>query len=105
MLVMNGISSCRNVLNLAPKNQHNRRKCQTLRSSRLTEPDSLVGKVAVLRKGGRWFDPRLGQYSFRGLMLVIATGFISLLPLSVVSTLVMWESSQWLGKNSVRNTG
>ena len=53
-----------------------------------------VGSVADLRTRGRWFDPRLGQYSFRGLMIVIATGFS---PLSFVSTMVMWESSQWLG--------
>ena len=39
---------------------------------------SSVGSVADLRTGGRWFDPRLGQYSFRGLMIVIATGLISL---------------------------
>ena len=32
-----------------------------------TEPRSSVGSVANLRTGGRWFDPRLGQYSFRGL--------------------------------------
>ena len=44
---------------------------------------------ADLRTGGRWFDPRLGQYSFRGLIIVIATGFIPLSPLSVVSTMVM----------------
>ena len=31
--------------------------------------------IAVLRTGGRWFDPQLYQYSFRGLMIVIATGF------------------------------
>ena len=24
-----------------------------------------------LRTGGRWFDPRLGKYSFRGLMIAI----------------------------------
>ena len=42
----------------------------------LAEPHSSVGSVANLRTGGRWFDPRLGQYSFRGLMIVIATGFI-----------------------------
>ena len=35
------------------------------------------------------------------MVIVIATGFIPLSPLSVVSTLVMWESSQWLGKNIV----
>ena len=38
-------------------------------------------------------------------MIVIAAGFISLSPLSVVSTLVMCESSQCLGKNIVRRTG
>ena len=68
------------------------------------EPHSSVGSVADLRTG-RWFDPRLGQYSFRGLMIIIATRFIPLSPLSVVSTMVMWESSQWLGKNIVRSTG
>ena len=30
--------------------------------------------------------------------MVIATGFISLSLLSLVSIIVMWESSQWLGK-------
>ena len=66
---------------------------------------SLVNSVADLRTGGRWFDPRIGQYSFRGLMIIIWTGFIPLSPLSVVSTMVMWESSQWPGKNIVRSTG
>ena len=41
----------------------------------------------------------------RGLMKVIDTEFITLSPLSVVSTIVMWESSQWLVKNIVRSTG
>ena len=54
---------------------------------------------------GRWFDPQLGQYSFRGLMIAIATGFIPLSPLSVVLTMVMWESSQWLGKNILWSIG
>ena len=31
--------------------------------------------------------------------------FIPLSPLSVVSTMVMWESNQRLGKNSVQSTG
>ena len=35
-------------------------------------------------------------------MVVIATGFIPLSPLSYVSIMVMWERSQWLGKNIVR---
>ena len=69
------------------------------------EPHSSVGSVVDLRTEGRWFDPRLGQYSFRGLMIVIATGFIPLSPLSVVSTIVMHESSQWLVKNNVCSTG
>ena len=51
---------------------------------------SSVGSVADLRTGGHFIDPRLGQYSFRGLMIVIATGFIPLAPLSVVSIMVKW---------------
>ena len=67
---------------------------------KLIKPSSIAqsGSVVDLRTGGRWFDTRLGQYSFRGLMIVIATGFIPLSPLSVVSAMVMWESNQWLGK-------
>ena len=52
------------------------------------EPHSSVGSVADLKTGGRWFDPRLGQFSFSGLMIVIATGFVPLSSLSVVSTMV-----------------
>ena len=69
------------------------------------EPHNSVGSDADLRIGGRRFDPRLGQYSLQGLMIVIATGFITLSPLSVVSTMVTWERSQWLVKNIVRSTG
>ena len=54
---------------------------------------SLVGSVADLITGGCWFDPRLGQYSFRRLMIIITTGFIHLSPLSVVLTTVMWEKA------------
>ena len=42
--------------------------------------------------------PGLGRYSFLGLMIVIATGLISLSALSIVSTMLMWESSQWFGE-------
>ena len=35
----------------------------------------------------------------------IATGFIPLTPLSTVSTMVIWESSQWLRKPIVLSTG
>ena len=62
------------------------------------EPHSLVGSVADLKIGGCWFDSRFGKYSFRGMKKVIETGFIPLSPLSVVSTMVMSESSQWLWK-------
>ena len=41
--------------------------------------------------GGHWFDHQFGQYFFWGLMIVIATGFIPLSPLSIVSTMVIWE--------------
>ena len=71
----------------------------------IAKPHSSVGSVTELRTGGRWFDPRLGQYSFRGLMIVIASGFIPLSPLSVVSTMVRLKSSQSLGKNIVWSTG
>ena len=37
----------------------------------------------ALNLSDRWFDPRLGPYSFRILMIVIATRFIALPPLSV----------------------
>ena len=47
------------------------------------EPHSSVSHVQKLITGGRWFDPRLGQNSSRGLMIVIATGFILLSPLSM----------------------
>ena len=66
---------------------------------------SLVGSVADLRTGCRWFDLRLGQYSFQGLMIVIAAGFIPLSPLSIALEIVMWESSQWLEKKLVRSAG
>ena len=71
----------------------------------VSERHCSVGSVADMRTWGRWFDPRLGQYSFQELMIVIVTGFIPLSQLSVVSTMAMWESSQWLGKNIVRSTG
>ena len=49
----------------------------------------LVGRVRDLRTEGCSFDPWLGQYSFGGLMIVSATEFIPLSPLSIVSTVVM----------------
>ena len=37
-------------------------------------------------------------------MIASARGFIPLSSLSIVSTMVLWESSQWLGMNIVRST-
>ena len=54
-----------------------------LNASEADEPNGSVGSVADLRTGGCWFDPWL--FSFRGLMVVIAAGFVPLSPLSVVS--------------------
>ena len=42
--------------------------------NQLAEPHSSIGSVADLTTEGPWF----GQYSFRGLMIIIATGFIPL---------------------------
>ena len=69
----------------------------------LAEPQSSVGSIADLRTGGCWFDARLCQYSFQGLMIVIATSFIPLSPMSIVLMMVMWESNQWLGKKYCTN--
>ena len=71
----------------------------------LGNDSDISGSIADLRTGKGWFDPWLSQFSFKGLMIVISTGFIPLLPLSDVSTIVMWESSQCLGKNIVHSTG
>ena len=69
------------------------------------ESHSSVSTVADLITGGRWIDPQLGQYSFRGLMIVTATGFITLSLLYAVSTMIMWKSSLCLGMNIVPSTG
>ena len=53
---------------------------------RLENRESLVGSPAQ-------------QISFRGLMIVFAKGFIPLYPLVIVSTIHVWESSQWAVKN------
>ena len=58
---------------------------------------SLVRRVQDLIKS---FDP-CSTY----MLPMIATGFIALSPLSLVSTMVMWESSKWLGKNTMWSTG
>ena len=35
------------------------------------EPHSSVGNLHDLRTEGRWFDTRLAQYSFQGLIIVV----------------------------------
>ena len=57
------------------------------------KPHSSVGSIAYFSRG-RWFNPRLGQYSFWGLMIVIATGFIPL-------TTVPWFDNSYVGKQPV----
>ena len=59
---------------------------------------SSVGRKQDLRTGG-WFDPWHSQNSFHGSMIIIATGYNPLSYLSIVSVMVMWLSSQWLGNN------
>ena len=49
----------------------------------LFDTTDITGKITIcsiadLRTGGHWFYPQLGLYSFRGLTIVIATGFIPL---------------------------
>ena len=41
---------------------------------------SEVSSIQNLRKRGRWFNPWLGKYSFRELMIFIVTRLISLAP-------------------------
>ena len=71
-----------------------------MQSSSYINQSLTVSSEQDLRTRGQWYNPGLGQYSFQGLMKVIATGFI---PLSLVSiivlTQVMWENSQWVGEN------
>ena len=74
----------------------------SLFAAELEEP-----KIGICGKGlstrGRWFDPR--TISVGLLMTVDAIGLIPLSPLTYVSTMVLWESSQWHVKNIMWNTG
>ena len=40
-------------------------------SCTLKKPHSSVGSISDLRTGVLWFNPRLGQYSLRGLMITL----------------------------------
>ena len=44
------------------------------------------------------------RFKYLAWQLVIATRFIPLLPLTIVLIMVMWESSQRLGKNIVQSS-
>ena len=68
----------------------------------LPSPQRSVGSVQDMRTGGLCFEPPALPIFFQGLMIVTWTGFIPLSLLSV-STIVIWESSQWLGKNIVQS--
>ena len=52
-------------------------------ASSSAEPHSSEVSVPDLKTGGRWFDPGLGKYISRVLMVVIAIVFI---PLSLLKT-------------------
>ena len=67
------------------------------RQDLVAEPHSSGSSIAGLRTGGHWFHLRLDQFSFRGLMIVIAKGFIPLSPLFVVSTW-LWERASGLDR-------
>ena len=57
------------------------------------------GNAQDLKTRDNWCDPKLNKYSFCGLVIVIATGFISHSLLPTVLMSVIWESSWWLGEN------
>ena len=59
------------------------------------ESHSSVGSVADLRTEGRWFDPRLGQYSFRGTMIISCDRIHSYL------TAVRYFDDHYVGKQPV----
>ena len=63
-------------------------------NSRLASPSSLVGSLQDFGTVGRRFEADSNE-----------TGFVPLSRVSIVPTMVMWESSQWLGKNILQSTG
>ena len=64
-------------------------------------PHRSVSCVKDFRTGGLLYEPLAGPFSFPGLMTIVVTGFLPQPLLSIVLMMVMWESSQWLGKNIV----
>ena len=65
-------------------------------------PRSSVGSTEHLRTGCRWFEPPARPLFFPE--FDDSPGLIHLAPLSIVSTMVMWKSSLWVGKNIVRSS-
>ena len=53
---------------------------------------SSIDSIQDLNPGGRSFDPRFGHFS-RGLMLVIATGFIFLSLMTIILTMIIYEKA------------
>ena len=68
------------------------------------KPHSLVSSVQYLRTG-HWLDPGLGQYSFLGLMIVIARGFILLSLLSHIVKTVDSIESRMIPVHRFNNVG
>ena len=72
----------------------------------MSSPSISVGDASRLKNSGSLVRLPALPMSARGLMIVIATEFTPLSPLTFFfSTMNMWESSQRLGKNNVHNTG
>ena len=67
-----------------------------------------MAQSVTYRTGEQWVAhsiPGFGQYSYLGLIIFIAPGFLPFSPQSIVLTMVMWESSQWLRKNIMQSSG
>ena len=62
-------------------------------SNKVQSSHNSVSSAKDLRTVGRRFYPQLGQYSCQGLIIDIAKGFLSLSPLSIVSTMAIWENN------------
>ena len=68
----------------------------------MTSPSSSVGTVEDLRTGRRWFDSLAGPIFYPRINNTHGDRIHSYLsPVSIVSSMVMLESIQWLGKNIV----
>ena len=75
------------------KGQNDRNQHFLLSLQSFAQPHSSLGSVAELRTG-RCFDLWLTQFSFRGLMIIIVTGFIPL-------TFVRCFNNGYVGKQPV----